>query len=74
VGSYSEETIDGAPRLTPERGLRLADIERRAIERALRVTGNNRSAAARLLGITRPTLLRKINAYSVVLPPPVTDD
>lgn len=73
MGYSGEEGVERAPRLTPERGLRLRDIERRAIERALRVTGNNRSAAARMLGITRPTLHRKINAYRAELPRPAHD-
>ena len=38
----------------------LAEAEARAIERALEITGYNRSAAARLLNIHRSTLLRKI--------------
>jgi DNA-binding NtrC family response regulator len=35
-------------------------VEREAIEIALRLTGGNRSAAARMLGISRPRLARKI--------------
>ncbi|MCU0618584.1 MAG: helix-turn-helix domain-containing protein [Gemmatimonadaceae bacterium] len=34
--------------------------ERRAITAALRATGNNRSAAATLLGISRSTLYQKL--------------
>lgn len=45
--------------------LRLRDIERAAIERALAQTGNNQSQAARVLGISRPTLLRKLKGYRV---------
>jgi len=44
-------------------GLRLRDIERAAVERTLALTGNNRSEAARILCISRPTLLRKLKAY-----------
>jgi DNA-binding NtrC family response regulator len=43
--------------------LRLRDVERAAIERTLLRTGNNQSAAARILGISRPTLLRKLKSY-----------
>ena len=44
---------------------RLRDIERAAIERTLAQTGNNQSQAARILGISRPTLLRKLKGYRV---------
>ena len=35
------------------------------IEEALRITGGNISRAAKLLGVTRPTLHAKIDKYSV---------
>ena len=41
----------------------LADAEQAAILRALRQTGWNRSAAARLLAVHRSTLLRKMHRY-----------
>jgi DNA-binding NtrC family response regulator len=41
-------------------GKTLAAVEREAVEIALRLTGGNRSAAARMLGISRPRLARKI--------------
>ena len=44
----------------PRTGKTLAAIEREAIQIALRITGGNRSAAARLLGISRPRLARKM--------------
>jgi DNA-binding NtrC family response regulator len=47
--------------------LRLRDVERAAIERTLLLTRNNQSAAARILGISRPTLLRKLKSYRVEL-------
>jgi DNA-binding NtrC family response regulator len=47
------------------RTLRLRDIERAAIEQTLARTGNNQSQAARILGISRPTLLRKLKGYRV---------
>jgi DNA-binding NtrC family response regulator len=52
-------------RVTPAHadGVRLRDIERAAIERTLEATGNNQSAAARILGIARPTLIRKLKSY-----------
>ena len=44
----------------PRTGKTLAAIEREAIQIALRLTGGNRSAAARMLGISRPRLARKM--------------
>jgi K+-sensing histidine kinase KdpD/predicted DNA-binding protein (UPF0251 family) len=43
--------------------LPLRDIERIAIERTMEATGQNQSAAARLLGISRRTLMRKLKSY-----------
>jgi transcriptional regulator with PAS, ATPase and Fis domain len=44
----------------PRAGKTLAAVEREAIQIALRITGGNRSAAARMLGISRPRLARKM--------------
>jgi len=44
----------------PRTGKTLAAVEREAIEIALRLTNGNRSAAARMLGISRPRLARKM--------------
>jgi len=44
----------------PRTGKSLAAIEREAIQIALRITNGNRSAAARMLGISRPRLARKL--------------
>jgi len=44
--------------------LDLRTVERLTIERALRVTGGNLSRAARLLGIDRSTLRRKLGRYA----------
>jgi two-component system response regulator HydG len=50
----------GARRAAEEGGpLDLASVERRHIERVLETTGGNKTAAARVLGITRRTLQRK---------------
>ena len=43
----------------------LAEVEKRHVARALEKTGGNRSQAARLLGIARSTLLRKIVAMGL---------
>lgn len=39
------------------------DAEKKAILTALKITGNNRSEAARLLGISRRALYDKIGSY-----------
>jgi two-component system, NtrC family, response regulator AtoC len=44
----------------PRTGKTLALVEREAIQIALRITNGNRSAAARMLGISRPRLARKM--------------
>jgi len=41
------------------------DLETRAIKAALRTTGGNRSQAARKLGVSRNTLLRKMRQYRI---------
>ena len=49
----------------PDEELRLEELERRAIVRALRKTGGMRAEAARLLGISRRTLYTKVRAYGL---------
>lgn len=46
-------------------GLPLDAVERRAIEETLRQTGDNKSEAARQLGITRATLHNKLRKYGL---------
>jgi DNA-binding NtrC family response regulator len=52
----------------PVAGLSLAEVEKAHVERVLAMTGWNRSAAARLLGIDRRTLFAKIQRYGLVGP------
>jgi DNA-binding NtrC family response regulator len=49
--------------ITP--GMTMAEIERAAIEAALRETGGNRRRAAELLGIGERTLYRKLHEYQI---------
>jgi transcriptional regulator with PAS, ATPase and Fis domain len=49
--------------------LPLAEIERRAVLNALRETGGDKLAAARLLGIGKTTLYRKLKDYEKVATP-----
>jgi transcriptional regulator with PAS, ATPase and Fis domain len=51
------------PTKTP--GLSLDEMEKQAIIDALAKTGNNRQAAAKLLGIGERTLYRKIREYNL---------
>jgi transcriptional regulator of acetoin/glycerol metabolism len=45
----------------------LDDIERQAILATLRATGGDRTACARILGIDKSTLYRKLKRYNVAL-------
>lgn len=49
--------------LIPPEGKTLEQIEAEAVRATLKLTGGNRSAAARILEISRPTLSRKIKKY-----------
>ncbi|MFN0205556.1 MAG: sigma-54-dependent transcriptional regulator [Planctomycetota bacterium] len=47
-------------------GRKLSDIEREAIERTLQITHNNKTAAARILGVTARTLSNKLKSYRLL--------
>ena len=49
----------------PDDGLSLEKVEIELIKQALNKTAGNRSKAARLLGLTRDTLLYRIKKYSL---------
>jgi DNA-binding NtrC family response regulator len=51
--------------LTITPGMTMAEIERGAIEAALRETDGNRRRAAELLGIGERTLYRKLRDYDI---------
>ncbi|MGI8548709.1 MAG: sigma 54-interacting transcriptional regulator [Gemmatimonadaceae bacterium] len=51
--------------LTVTPGMTMSEIERAAIEAALRETGGNRRRAAELLGIGERTLYRKLREYDI---------
>jgi DNA-binding NtrC family response regulator len=44
----------------PRTGKLLEEIEREAVALTLKITNGNQAAAARLLGISRPTLAKKM--------------
>lgn len=62
-GIEAPEASPPASSVTLTPGLTMAEIERRAIEAALRDTGGNRRKAAELLGIGERTMYRKIRGY-----------
>jgi two-component system response regulator HydG len=47
----------------PDHMLSLDQLERRYIERVLKATGGNKTQAARVLGLDRRTLYRKLERY-----------
>lgn len=49
----------------PSTGIKLAQVELNLIEQALEMAAGNRSRAARLLGISRDTLLYRMQKYSL---------
>lgn len=49
--------------LVPPEGKSLEEIESEAVKATLDITQGNRSQAARILGVSRPTLARKIRKY-----------
>lgn len=49
----------------PDEVRSLSDVEREQVERAMRASRGNKSAAARLLGLDRKTLYRKLELYGI---------
>jgi two-component system NtrC family response regulator len=49
----------------PDDGVSLADVERSHLEAALKKTGGNQSQAARLLGISRATLIYRVKKHGL---------
>jgi transcriptional regulator with PAS, ATPase and Fis domain len=52
----------------------LTTVERRLIERALERAGQNKSKAAKLLGINRPLLYRRIKELGIADEPEPADE
>ena len=61
----SSTTSDGPKHSDPDtrQFLTLDEMERRHIMEALRRTSNNKAQAARLLGVNKATIFRKLKAY-----------
>ena len=51
--------------ILPDNGISLDELERQMIQQALGRTDGNRSRAAKLLGITRDTLLYRMKKYTI---------
>jgi len=60
-----ETPEEAAPFTLPEEGISLDELEREMIRQALDRTHGNRSRAAKLLGLTRDTLLYRIKKYAL---------
>jgi two-component system NtrC family response regulator len=70
VDDLPAHVLEGAgeepgPYPLPEEGISLAEVEKDLIRQALDRTGGNRSQAARLLGITRQTLLYRLEKHGL---------
>ncbi|MBI4583533.1 MAG: sigma-54-dependent Fis family transcriptional regulator [Planctomycetes bacterium] len=61
------EDLSPAPKVVelPEEGIILEEVEKNLIIEALRKTGGNQSAAARLLGISRQTLIYRMQKFAI---------
>ena len=62
IGSYQSTRINPID-VDAEQVLPLEELEKRYIERVLKVVGGNKTRAARLLGLDRRTLYRKLERY-----------
>jgi two-component system response regulator AtoC len=58
-GLREQPTTNGSP----AGGQRLADVEREHLDRTLRAVSGNKTAAARVLGLDRKTLYRKLTQH-----------
>jgi transcriptional regulator with PAS, ATPase and Fis domain len=62
---YSQAVQDPRQWVLPPNGIVLEDVERHFIVSALKRTGNNKSEAARLLGLSRDTLRYRLEKYQL---------
>lgn len=63
IRGFQPPARSAGPELHPEHILSLEEVERRYIEQVLALSGDNKSQAARLLGLDRRTLYRKLERY-----------
>ncbi len=64
VRSHASAAPEAGQLLDPEHVQPLEVVERRYIEQVLKIAGDNKSQAARLLGMDRRTLYRKLEQYA----------
>jgi two-component system response regulator AtoC len=65
ASSVSASTDAGPPSSIPTLDQATRDAEKRALERALRHAGGNRTVAARVLGVSRATVYTKMQEYGI---------
>ncbi|HWV56316.1 MAG TPA: sigma 54-interacting transcriptional regulator [Longimicrobiales bacterium] len=65
ISSRLGAVVVGGPPVVrvPPGGVTLEEVERQLLSETLRMAKNNRSLAARMLGVSRPTVLRMINRH-----------
>ena len=68
-GTHSSVSISSGGEIEDVADLNLAEMEERMIRRALELTGDNRTEAAKHLGISRRTLQRKLSDLGLVKNP-----
>jgi two-component system response regulator HydG len=69
IRGYSSAVAPGTPNIDPEHVQPLDVMERLYIDRVLEIAGGNKSLAARLLGMDRRTLYRKLDGYQTTEQP-----
>lgn len=67
IRAYRADRFDMAVNAVEEL-ISIDELEKRYIERALKLLGGNKARAAQLLGLDRRTLYRKLASYGVVTP------
>ena len=67
ISGISSAQLSGHAISLPPEGLQLDACIHQLIIQALERSGNNKSRAARLLGISRPTLLYRLSKYGIEL-------
>lgn len=63
--AHQQSVAKHKPFTLPDNGIRLEELEQEMIRQALERTRGNRSRAARLLGLSRDTLLYRIKKYAL---------
>jgi DNA-binding NtrC family response regulator len=66
--AFKVQLIPVDPASVNEEELSLATMERRHIQRVIEITGGGKKDVCRILGITRPTLDRKLKQYKIQWP------